>query len=214
MRKRVIKLLKSFYAVTEDRERQIDVCTRLVLRMLDEDDTVKDFAVKTVEELWFRDAESSAPSQRNRQQSGPGRNSEKSDLLAKVTVIMGVSANFKDRQSPVEDLLHQIMDGKDANEMSTLHARYVEICQTLIDGLVDASDLPGFVRPCSIDLIICVLTQNIDRSQLCANHPHIRVRLSCSVEHNECLDITALHEECDQRTYCAYHLSDVVTDTA
>lgn len=145
MRKRVIKLLKSFYAVTEDRDRQTDICTRLVLRMLDEDDTVKDFAVKTVEELWFRDGESIATSQRTRTQSGPQRTSEKSDLLAKVTVIMGVASNFKDRQSPVEDLLHQIMDGKDANEMSTLHSRYVEICQTLIDGLVDASDLPGFV---------------------------------------------------------------------
>ncbi|CAL1713404.1 unnamed protein product [Somion occarium] len=141
VRKRVIKLLKSFYSVTEDSNRRIDISTRLVLRMLDEDDTVKDFAVKTVEEMWFHDGNATIATHKGK---SPVRPHEKSDLLAKVTVIMGVAANFKDRQSPVEDLLHQIMDGKDANEMSLLHSRYAEICQTLIDGLVDASDLPGF----------------------------------------------------------------------
>ena len=126
--------------------------------MIDEDDTVKDFAVKKVEELWFRDGEPTVPSQKSRTQSGSGRSPERSDLQAKVTVIMGVVANFKDRQSPIEDLLHQIMDEKDANEMTTLHSRYSEICQTLIDGLVDASDLPGFVRFSFGNMGICVLT--------------------------------------------------------
>lgn len=41
VRKRVIKLLKSFYTVTDDMARRIDICTKLVLRMLDEDETVK-----------------------------------------------------------------------------------------------------------------------------------------------------------------------------
>ena len=126
--------------------------------MIDEDDTVKDFAVKTVEELWFRDGVPTVPSQKSRTQSGSGRSPERSDLQAKVTVIMGVVANFKDRQSPIEDLLHQIMDEKDVNEMTTLHNRYSEICQTLIDGLVDASDLPGFVCIVFGRLTICVLT--------------------------------------------------------
>jgi cohesin loading factor subunit SCC2 len=46
-------LLKSFYAVADDSTRWIDICTKLVMRMLDEDNTVKELAVKTVEELWF-----------------------------------------------------------------------------------------------------------------------------------------------------------------
>lgn len=41
VRKRVIKLLKVFYSVTNDTNRKIDICTKLVLRMLDEDETVK-----------------------------------------------------------------------------------------------------------------------------------------------------------------------------
>lgn len=108
--------------------------------MLDEDETVKDLAIKTVEELWFHD--SVIPNSLSKVKMA----SPKSGLLAKVAVIMGVSANFKDRQSPLEDLLHQIMSDKNASETSDLHARYTEICEALIDGLVDASELPGFVR--------------------------------------------------------------------
>ena len=105
--------------------------------MLDEDDTVKDAAIKTMEELWF--SESYFPNR----QSG---DLDKSQLTAKVAVIMGVAANFKDRQSPLEDLLHKAMADKDVSSAAILHQRYSEICETLIDGLVDASELPGFVR--------------------------------------------------------------------
>lgn len=135
VRKRVIKLLKAYYSVTEDRGARVDICTRIVLRMLDEDDTVKDLAVKTMEELWFPNA-SFAPKSN---QDG------KTELLTKVAIIMGVAAQFKDKQSPLEDLLHRIMTDKPEHDRSALHQRYVEVCETLIDGLVDASDLPGFV---------------------------------------------------------------------
>lgn len=136
VRKRVIKLLKAYYSVTEDRAARIDICTRIVLRMFDEDDTVKDLAMKTMEELWFMNsipATKSSPSQ------------DKSDLLLKVAIIMGVAAQFKDKQSPLEDLLHRMMAEKSEHDRVALHQRYVEVCETLIDGLVDASDLPGFV---------------------------------------------------------------------
>lgn len=113
--------------------------------MLDEDDTVKDLAVKTMEELWFQNPMAPFTSQKTRTaaQTTPH---DKAPLLTKVTIIMGVSANFKDRQSPLEDMLHKIMADKETSEAAALHARYAEICETLIDGLVDASDLPGFVR--------------------------------------------------------------------
>ncbi|EJF61054.1 hypothetical protein DICSQDRAFT_170603 [Dichomitus squalens LYAD-421 SS1] len=134
VRKRVIKLLKAYYSVTEDRSARIDICTRIVLRMLDEDDTVKDLAVKNMEELWFTNAVLAVKST----QDG------KMELLTKVAIIMGVAAQFKDKQSPLEDLLHRIMADKPEHDRSALHQRYVEVCETLIDGLVDASDLPGF----------------------------------------------------------------------
>jgi cohesin loading factor subunit SCC2 len=144
VRKRVIKLLKSFYPITTD-ARRIDIATRLVLRMLDEDDTVKDLAIKTIEELWFPPLP--LPSAMKGRSAAPAANPhDKAALISKVLVIMGTSAQFKDRQSPLEDLLHKIMAEKEGNEKSSLHARYGEICEALIDGLVDASDLPGFVR--------------------------------------------------------------------
>ncbi|KAI0823297.1 hypothetical protein BC628DRAFT_1504458 [Trametes gibbosa] len=136
VRKRVIKLLKAYYTVTEDRDTRIDICMRIALRMHDEDDTVKDLAIKTIEELWFV-SPASAP-------RSNGIPQEKSDLLTKVAIIMGVAAKFKGGQSPLEDLLHRVMADKEENDRAPLHQRYVEVCETLIDGLVDASDLPGF----------------------------------------------------------------------
>ncbi|KAG8214779.1 hypothetical protein J3R82DRAFT_9915 [Butyriboletus roseoflavus] len=148
VRKRVIKLLKQYYSVTEDLERRVDICTKLVLRMLDEDDTVKDLAVKTVEELWFQTTPSQAVTFKGKP---PSSNSaqDKTSLLLKVSVIMGVSAYFKDKQSPLEDLLHKIISSQNLVDNPFMHAKYSEICETLIDGLVDASDLPGFtVQSC------------------------------------------------------------------
>ncbi|KAG2365159.1 hypothetical protein BDR07DRAFT_1607621 [Suillus spraguei] len=143
VRKRVIKLLKQCYAGTEDLCRRIDIATKLVLRMLDEDDTVKDLAIKTVEELWFQTAsQSGVPKARSMLSFSPGQ--DKGPLLSKVSVIMGVSANFKDRQSPLEDVLHKVISSQEAANVSYLRGNYSEICEMLIDGLVDASDLPGF----------------------------------------------------------------------
>ncbi|KAF9267598.1 hypothetical protein L218DRAFT_955463 [Marasmius fiardii PR-910] len=145
VRKRVIKLLKAFYLTTDDVPRQIDIATRFVLRMMDEDDTVKELAIKTVEELWFPNSTPSvlaSPSKRSTVMSQEA--SESTSLVSKVAIIMGVSANFRERQSPLEDLLHKIMVEKEGNDAALLHARYAEICGVLIDGLVDASDLPGF----------------------------------------------------------------------
>lgn len=144
VRKRVIKLLKSFYVVTDVVERRIDICTRLVFRMMDEDDTVKDLAVKTLEELWFQNTTIPVSAMKGRS-TAPQNPDDKGPLLSKVVVIMGVSLNFKDRQSPLEDILHKIMVDKDT-DASKLRTSYAEVCETLIDGLVDASDLPGFVR--------------------------------------------------------------------
>lgn len=144
----MIKLLRSFYPLTDD-TRKTDIATRLVLRMLDEDDTVKDLAIKTIEELWFPPVP--LPSSMKGRANAPSSNTQdKAALLSRVTVIMGTSANFKDRQSPLEDVLHKIMADKEGNEKTSLHSRYGEICEALIDGLVDASDLPGFVSSPSL----------------------------------------------------------------
>ncbi|KAI6129687.1 hypothetical protein EDD16DRAFT_1689919 [Pisolithus croceorrhizus] len=131
VRKRVIKLLKQYYGVTEDMNRRIDISTKLVLRMLDEDDTVRDLAVKTIEELWF---------QSSALQAVP----PKSRLHSTTTQLQDKTA---DRQSPLEDVLQKIIANQAAHELPLMHAKYSEICEALIDGLVDASDLPSFTVP-------------------------------------------------------------------
>ncbi|KAF8648994.1 hypothetical protein AX16_006108 [Volvariella volvacea WC 439] len=148
VRKRVIKLLKSYYTVTDSTTHRIDISTRMVLRMLDEDDTVKDLAVKNLEELWFPNMTTGPNTATTRHRGGQlasvTQSDDKMGLQGKVAVIMGTAANFKDRQSPLEEMLRKIIFEKSEAEVAALHARYEEICETLIDGLVDASDLPGF----------------------------------------------------------------------
>jgi cohesin loading factor subunit SCC2 len=145
VRKRVMKLLKSFYAVTDQRGCQIDICTKMVLRMFDEDDTVKDLAIKTLDEMWFTEP---AGVLQKPWSSAHQHSDDKSRIFSKTAVIMGVSANFKDRQSPLEEILHKIMAGKTGSDASALHARYTEVCAMLMDGLIDC--MPGFVSVSSI----------------------------------------------------------------
>ena len=102
--------------------------------------TFKDLAVKTLEELWF-----SSVGDVPLQASNISALSERGRLLSKVTVIMAVCGNFKDRQSPLDDVLHKIASVKDGAEANMLLARFGEIVEIMIDGLVDASDFPGFV---------------------------------------------------------------------
>ncbi|KAL5519986.1 hypothetical protein ACEPAG_1646 [Sanghuangporus baumii] len=134
VRKRVIKLLKSFYGVTNSLDRKIDTCSKLVLRMLDEDDTVKDLSIKTLEELWFSNGPLAAQTYR-------------SATLETVSVVMGVCSVFKDRHSPLEEMLCRIVNGKEGSDDSTpssIQSRFREIYDVMIEGLVDASDYVNF----------------------------------------------------------------------
>lgn len=179
VRKRVIKLLRAFHGITDDIKRRTDICTKLVLRMFDEDDTVKDLSIKTLEELWFLSTVSQPALQKLRNGNQGTEQHDKTQLLNKVCVIMGVAASFRDRQSPLEDVLHKIMACKDDADAGQLHARYSEICEVLIDGLVDASELPGFVRGPSIFFGVVYLNSCIlDGHQLRSDHLPTQFRLS------------------------------------
>lgn len=196
-----MKLLKSVYTATSDSQRKVDISVRLILRVLDEDDTVKvssesidtlstlliantptvkDLAIKSIEELWFPD-----PSVQPGKHHNDAHSLEaKQVMIDKVSVIMGVSESFRDRPQPLEDLLHQVSlallhaetpihsvnqiasDREDKQAASTTDP-YAEICVTLIDSLVDAQDFPGFVRfthhpTCRYMLISC-----LEYCQLC-----------------------------------------------
>ena len=94
-----------------------------------------------MEELWFSVTQSSA----YRGHSFSGSPESRGQLLAKVSVLMGVSGNFRDRQSPLEDVLYKIVSNAENAVALNLKEQYTDLCDLMIDGLLDASDLPGFV---------------------------------------------------------------------
>ncbi|KZP01340.1 hypothetical protein CALVIDRAFT_492971 [Calocera viscosa TUFC12733] len=126
VRKRVMKLLRSLYDVTSDISRRADICIKMIQRLQDEDETVKDLAVKSMEEMWF----SSLLNGRN---SIPGE-----DRVMRV--FMQVVGAFKDRTSTLEDLLHQILQDKSKKDDHVIVQRYTALCDSLIDTLVDGQD--------------------------------------------------------------------------
>ncbi|KAG9034044.1 Sister chromatid cohesion protein 2 [Tulasnella sp. JGI-2019a] len=164
VRKRIIKLLKSLYETGGGgRPRQIDICTKLVTRMSDDDDSVKTLAIKTLEELWLSassDARSASTvdTQNHIEPHAKSAPEERANSIA--FVIMGVAANFGDRQSPLEDLFHQIASSKDGKESSIVFTRYQDICDALISSLVDQSE-SGF------NLVSCIKTVHL----LVSAHP-------------------------------------------
>ena len=89
-----------------------------------------------MEELWF-----TSPSGASQQ----GR----ADMLGSIPVILGVCESFKDKQSQLEELLNSMVSGKDGKEKSSqsaLKSRFSDLCDALIDSLLDASEIPNFVR--------------------------------------------------------------------
>ncbi|KAG8956027.1 Sister chromatid cohesion protein 2 [Tulasnella sp. 424] len=166
VRKRIIKLLKAMYETAgDDRDKQVDIGARLVSRMSDDDDGVKDLALKTLEDLWLGDLPQTAFSRHSISLSNDDIPSQRWTVeeKAKATaqVIMGVAGFSADRHSPLEDLFHQVVSSKEGKETSAVFARYQEICNALIGSLVDSESLEGF------DLVSCVKTVHL----LVAAHP-------------------------------------------
>ncbi|EJU03190.1 ARM repeat-containing protein [Dacryopinax primogenitus] len=127
VRKRVMRLLKSLYDVSDDRARKTDICVKMIQRMLDEDETVKDLAIKSMEEMWFPSVVANPRSS----SQPPGED---------MRVFMEVVGAFKDRTSMLEDLLRQILLDKNRKDDSIIIQRYSALCDSLINCLVDDPD--------------------------------------------------------------------------
>ncbi len=108
---------------------------------------LQDLAIKTIDELWFSLSLAMNGSTLARATSPKVAQApqNKAHYLVTVAVIMGVSNNFKQNQAPLEDTLHKIVSSAEGANETRLPAAYGELCDTLIEGLVDASDFPGFV---------------------------------------------------------------------
>ncbi|CDR46094.1 RHTO0S12e00276g1_1 [Rhodotorula toruloides] len=125
VRRRVVKLLKVLYGVVDDEEQRVDICRRLVYRVLDEDDGIKELAVDAVEDLWFGATPKSA------QQDDAAR------LAQLASIITQTTGNFKERPPPVDEALRAIMAKHAEKGTKPPLDRLREVIESLVDGLVE-----------------------------------------------------------------------------
>ncbi|GAA6021361.1 hypothetical protein JCM10207_002022 [Rhodosporidiobolus poonsookiae] len=127
VRRRVVKLLKVLYYVVDDEAQRIDICRRLVYRVLDEDDGIKDLAVEAVEDLWFGAPPKTAAATQ-----------QASNSVAQLAqVVMKTTGVFKDRPPPVDEALRMIMAKHAEKGTPAPLDRVKEVMETLIDSLVE-----------------------------------------------------------------------------
>ncbi|GEM10950.1 cohesin loading factor subunit SCC2 [Rhodotorula toruloides] len=125
VRRRVVKLLKVLYGVVHDEAQRVDICRRLVYRVLDEDDGIKELAVDAVEDLWFGATLTSA------QQDDGSR------LAHLASIITHTTGDFKERPPPVDEALRSIMAKHVEKGTKPPLDRLREVIESLVDYLVE-----------------------------------------------------------------------------
>ncbi|CCJ30955.1 unnamed protein product, partial [Pneumocystis jirovecii] len=89
VRKRVIKFLKDFYVISDNREIQIDIGRKLIQRLCDEEDTIKDLSAKTIEEIWFS-------TQNDLNEENIASIKYKKAQITKISIFQDVIENLRD----------------------------------------------------------------------------------------------------------------------
>ncbi|CAG8625178.1 13444_t:CDS:10, partial [Racocetra fulgida] len=167
VRKRVIKLLRDIYLKSSDQEMKIDIGCKILIRVNDDDDHVKDLALKTIQELWF------APFKHQKNfyaetydldDDDKGQNefnnmpaSGKKDVLARSLLIVGVAGRLGERNGHIMEQ-KQLEAGK---ELSS--ARNVMVL-LLIVGLLCKNfdfDKKRLEKPESTDLMDRILNTGV-----------------------------------------------------
>ncbi|CAG8609117.1 3684_t:CDS:10, partial [Gigaspora margarita] len=156
VRKRVIKLLRDIYLKSSDQEMKIDIGCKILIRINDDDDHVKDLALKTIQELWFSpfkhqknfssemcDIEDDDKWQ-NEFNNMPA--SGKKDVLGRSLLIVGVAGRLGERNGHIMGgLFKKILDkdGKQKREILSICQCITEVvsCISTICLLSNASPL-------------------------------------------------------------------------
>lgn len=145
VRKRVIKLLKGIYAVVEDQAARIEICRRLVGRVNDEDDGVKDLAAAAVEELWF--SAKFVPKRSSGEAQREASPAEKRETASKAAVLVAVAGSFREKPSPLEELVRLIISRnkiarttKKQDGSTPFAANLKTLVEALVDALVDETE--------------------------------------------------------------------------
>ncbi|RHZ50276.1 hypothetical protein Glove_502g15 [Diversispora epigaea] len=143
VRKRVIKLLRDIYLKSADQSMMIDIGCKILMRINDDDDHVKELALKTVQELWL----SLFKHQKNVNVHLDGfededeRQSEfnymsavgKKEVLARSLLIVGVSGRLGERNGHVMGgFFKKVLEKDDKQRREVLN-----ICQCIVDCLFE-----------------------------------------------------------------------------
>lgn len=90
----------------EDTNARIEICKKLVGRVNDEDDGVKELAATAVEEIWFSSKLAS------KRKGGDGEREatpvEKRETASKAHIMMAVAGSFREKPSPLEEIVRLV----------------------------------------------------------------------------------------------------------
>ncbi|CAG8449459.1 11998_t:CDS:10 [Ambispora leptoticha] len=142
VRKRVIKLLRDIYLKSTDQNVMIDIGCKILLRINDEDDHVKDLAFKTIQELWLtpfkyqknviidtEDLEDDEGQSEFFNMSLIG----KKEVLTRSLLIVGVAGKLGERNGHIlGSLFKKILEKEGKQKREVLN-----ICQCMVDCLFE-----------------------------------------------------------------------------
>ncbi|CAG8468626.1 1853_t:CDS:10 [Ambispora gerdemannii] len=142
VRKRVIKLLRDIYLKSTDQSVMIDIGCKILLRINDEDDHVKDLAFKTIQELWLTpfkyqknviiDAEDLEDDEGQSEFFNMSLIGKK-EVLTRSLLIVGVAGKLGERNGHIlGSLFKKILEKEGKQKREVLN-----ICQCMVDCLFE-----------------------------------------------------------------------------
>ena len=109
VRKRVVRLLKALYELLPQDQVKVEICRRLVWRVRDEDEGIRELVVDTLEELWFAPAKALARSAslKDERDSTPGLSASR--LAGVLLGVIGGDKGEKGRPPPVPPPVDEVL---------------------------------------------------------------------------------------------------------
>ncbi|KAF9100563.1 Sister chromatid cohesion protein 2 [Mortierella sp. GBA35] len=146
VRKRVLRLLKDMFHIADDPEMRNDISQKLLLRVYDDETTVKDLAIKSVSEVWFSPfikatSEGRGDHAESSNAVGPVTPSQKRDVSKRAKTLIDMVGKLSIPQaeafgSVIQWLLNKER-GNGTYNLSDPRQTFSRTCAVIVDCLVD-----------------------------------------------------------------------------
>ncbi|TIB70522.1 hypothetical protein E3Q24_02889 [Wallemia mellicola] len=147
VRKRVVKLLKDIYVSTDDLERKAEIGKMFCMRIVDEDDLLKDLALEVLDNLWLN--LKITKSSKATKDDHFDADEEVASIDGVVDVLMEVTKLFGDRYNLFEQAMEKIVSRHPKSHQLQISNRFKHVVAALIeriDNNEEDSDLLACVR--------------------------------------------------------------------